>query len=298
MKLLALSAVELLFARLCAPVFYIAHALVLVGCRHVRYTATVMCGTRACLLGHLAASDGTCTGHFGWRKKLFRLLNNLPILPCPEKHVITESHLRGMLRDWLRPHILIPDGARGASRSFQCHEWDEDASRGSPSARGVQPETWADAEVKIVDERDIGQGKAATTDATDRMAADATGSSTGDAATEEEAVKRRLGELYRLLNSRNGSLNATYRKNAEANDMAHDLSQKSIQALDALAKGICGLRGHHGQCHTRARGRRHTACSDSGSGRRARTNLERARPSLGRSGELERRTNCGNQKLH
>ena len=53
----------------------------------------------------------------------------------------------------------------------------------------TQPETWADVEVEIVDERDRSQGKAATTDATDMKAADATGSSTGDAATEKEAVK-------------------------------------------------------------------------------------------------------------
>ena len=35
---------------------------------------------------------------------------------------------------------------------------------------------------------------------------------------------------------RKGSLNATYRKNAEANDKAYDHNQKSIQAQDALAK--------------------------------------------------------------
>ena len=49
-------------------------------------------------------------------------------------------------------------------------------------------------------------------------------------------VKRRLDELRRLLNSRKGSTNAIYKKNAEATDKAHDLNQKSIQALDALAK--------------------------------------------------------------
>ena len=57
-----------------------------------------------------------------------------------------------------------------------------------------------------------------------------------DAATDKEAVKQRLSELHRLLNSCKGSLNATYRKNAEANDKAYDLNQKSVQALDALAK--------------------------------------------------------------
>ena len=80
------------------------------------------------------------------------------------------------------------------------------------------------------------QGRAATTEATDRNVASATGSSTRDAATDKEAAKRRLSELHRLLNSRKGCLNAKYRKNAEANDEAYDLNQKSVQALDALAK--------------------------------------------------------------
>ena len=53
---------------------------------------------------------------------------------------------------------------------------------------------------------------------------------------EKEATIRRLGELHRLLNSRKGSLNATCRKNTDANDKAHDLDQKSMQALNALAK--------------------------------------------------------------
>ena len=38
-----------------------------------------------------------------------------------------------------------------------------------------------------------------------------------------------------MLNSRKGSLNATYKKNSDANDRAYDLSQKTVQALDALA---------------------------------------------------------------
>ena len=45
-----------------------------------------------------------------------------------------------------------------------------------------------------------------------------------------------IGELHRLLKSRKGSFNATYRKNTDANDKAYDLNQKSIQALDALTK--------------------------------------------------------------
>ena len=58
----------------------------------------------------------------------------------------------------------------------------------------------------------------------------------GDAATEKDAILRRLGELHRLLNSRKGSLSATYEKNAEANYRTYDLNQKTKQALDALAE--------------------------------------------------------------
>ena len=81
----------------------------------------------------------------------------------------------------------------------------------------MQPETWA--EVEIVDERDKNQGKVPT----------------NDAVGSETAL--RLGELHRLLNSRKGSFNATYKKNTDANDKTCDLNQqKSIQALDALEK--------------------------------------------------------------
>ena len=85
-------------------------------------------------------------------------------------------------------------------------------------------------------EQSRSQGQTSTTEATDRKAAGATGSSTGDAATDIEAAKRRLCELHRLLFCRKESLNATYRRNAEANDKAYDLYQKSVLALDALAK--------------------------------------------------------------
>ena len=101
---------------------------------------------------------------------------------------------------------------------------------------GFQPETWADAEVEIVDERDTKQNSAAANDATGSKTANATGNSAGDAATEKDATMRRVGELHRLLDSRKGSLNATCRKNTDANDKAYDLNHKSFQALDALAK--------------------------------------------------------------
>ena len=52
---------------------------------------------------------------------------------------------------------------------------------------------------------------------------------------QKDATKRRLGELHRLLNNRKGSLSATNKKNADANDNAYDLNQKSLKALDAMA---------------------------------------------------------------
>ena len=55
-------------------------------------------------------------------------------------------------------------------------------------------------------------------------------------ATEKDAVRSRLGELHRLLNNRKGSPSVTYKKNAEANNRAHDMNQKSVQALDTLAE--------------------------------------------------------------
>ena len=58
---------------------------------------------------------------------------------------------------------------------------------------------------------------------------------------------RRLGELYRLLNRRTGSLNATYKKNTNAKDNAYDLNQKYIQALDVLAAEYVAFEAHHGQ---------------------------------------------------
>ena len=84
-------------------------------------------------------------------------------------------------------------------------------------------------------ECDKNQGEAATNDAVGSTTANTTGNSAGDAATEKDATMRRLGELHRLFNSRRGSLNATNKKNTDANDKAYDLNQKSIQALDVLA---------------------------------------------------------------
>ena len=71
---------------------------------------------------------------------------------------------------------------------------------GSDKTKGVQPESWADAESRSW------MSVTNTNDATGRKAANSTRNSTGDACTEKKATMRRLGELHRLLNSRKGSL--------------------------------------------------------------------------------------------
>ena len=55
-------------------------------------------------------------------------------------------------------------------------------------------------------------------------------------ATEKDTVRSRLGELHRLLDNRKGSLSAKYKMNAEANNKAYDMNQKTTQALDTLAE--------------------------------------------------------------
>ena len=187
------------------------------------------CGTRARLLNILQHLMGLAQAISASGKSCF-------VCSTPSTHLAMPRYTRdyGKSSSWYAKGwapSTFSGWSKRASRVYYSHEWDE----------GTEPETWADAEVEIVDERERTQGKAATTDATDRKAADAPGSSIEDAATEKESVKRRLGKLHGLLNSRKGSLNATYRKNAEANDKAYDLNHQSIQALDALAKEYVDL---------------------------------------------------------
>ena len=65
---------------------------------------------------------------------------------------------------------------------------------------------------------------------------------TKENAFKQESVKdfvvtqRRLWKLHRLLNNRKGSLSSTYKKNTEASTRVHDLNQKTMQALGALAE--------------------------------------------------------------
>ena len=86
-----------------------------------------------------------------------------------------------------------------------------------------------------MDERDKNQGVASANNAAGSGADTATLLPVGDAATERVAILWRLGELHRLLNSRKGSLSATYKRMPKRMTRPYDLNQKTIQALDALA---------------------------------------------------------------
>ena len=129
------------------------------------------------------------------------------------------------------------------------------------------------------------------------MSVNATVNSTGDAATEQEATMRRLGELHRLLNSRKGSLHATYSKNTEANDEACDLNQKSIQALDALAQEYVDFEATMANVTSEQEPGDVLHAATLEVAEELETSPERSRPSTGRAGLLERCTDRGNQRI-
>ena len=91
------------------------------------------------------------------------------------------------------------------------------------------------AKVEVVDKHEKHHGRS-TDDGVAHAASAQSASSAAAAATEKEVARTRLGALHRLLNNRKGYLSATYKKNAEANDRANDMNQKTIQALDTQAE--------------------------------------------------------------
>ena len=100
----------------------------------------------------------------------------------------------------------------------------------------VVSEALAEAEVDAVENRDKDHGRAAADSVTYTAPAHSAWDTPAATATEKGAIRSRLGELHRLLNNRQGSLDAPYKKKAEANDRAYDMNQKTTQASDALAE--------------------------------------------------------------
>ena len=182
------------------------------------------------MLEHLAASDGTCTGNFGQRKSCF-VCSTLSIhFAMPRLSRDCGKSSSWSAEGWATPANSYSGWSKRASRGYCNHGWNEDATRGSPSAGRRNPRPGPTRRLKSrVSRAEVRVRPPRLKPLTEKVA------------TDKEAAKRRLSELHRLLNSREGSLNATYRRNAEANDKAYDLNQKSVLALDALAKRVCGL---------------------------------------------------------
>ena len=136
----------------------------------------------------------------------------------------------------------IAPGASGATRGYhsdyddQSRHWEDSKPSVPTKDNEGATEVASEAEVEVVENRDRNHGRAATGNARSATPASTTWDSTMALATEKDAARSRLGELHRLLNNRKGSLSANYRKNAEANDRAYDMNQKTLQALDILAK--------------------------------------------------------------
>ena len=103
----------------------------------------------------------------------------------------------------------------------------------SRTVRGVS-EVVAVTEVEVVENRDKNHGPTAADNAASTAPAHTTWDSAAAPATEKEVLG--WEELHRLLINRQGSLSATYKKIAEANDKAYDMNQKTVQALYTLAE--------------------------------------------------------------
>ena len=88
-------------------------------------------------------------------------------------------------------------------------------------------EVVAVTEVEVVENRDKNHGRAATDSATSTAPAHSAWDFASATATEKEGTRSKLVEFHCLLNNRKGSLSATYKKNAEANDRAYDMNWRS-----------------------------------------------------------------------
>ena len=232
----------------------------LVQTRALRRTCTcttLLCGTckigycdhdaRANLLGVSAAHAGIRAGHFGSRTDCLPDLHtlSLQIQTCratrenmtrrPPGITWTGHHPRS---DTRRTATLA--GVSGPPRGYQSdyedrsRQWEDHKASGPATEKERVSEVVAVAELEVVDNRDKDLGRAAADSATYIAPAHNTWDSPAETDTEKEAFRSRLGELHRLLDNRKESFSATYKKNAEPNDRAYDMSQMTVQALDTL----------------------------------------------------------------
>ena len=201
------------------------------------------------MLENLAASDGTCTGHFGKQKKLFRLLNTVyPSCHAPVYTWLWEVIFLVCRRVGSSLPIHIPSGEGGPLVVIKTMGGTRTQREGHPPLGGRSPrpgptrrlKSWVSrAEVRVRPPR----------------LKPLTGRQQAPEALQVMQLRKkspRSGDWVNFTDSstvaRGASMprtNATYRVNVEANDKAYDLNQKSVLAVDALANEYVDW-GHHG----------------------------------------------------
>ena len=116
------------------------------------------------------------------------------------------------------PHHVFSQWSKSATRGYKSHEWDEDVSRGSTQTRGYNPRPGPMRKSRLW--MNVTRTRAGPL----RTMPWAVRRQTPPGTLRETLLQRRMprcgdwGELHRLLNSRKGSLNATHKKNTDAND--------------------------------------------------------------------------------
>ena len=129
-----------------------------------------------------------------------------------------------------------------ATRGYQSdyedrsRQWEDHKASGPAKENEEVSEAVAVAEVEALENREKNHGRAAADSTTYTRPHTPPGILQRQRLRRKEAIRSRLGELRRLLNNRKGSLSATYKKTAEANDRAYDMNQRTIRALEALAE--------------------------------------------------------------
>ena len=196
-------------------------------------------------MGVSVAFDGIRTGHLGSRTVC--LPYHYISVPCSTMSRYTREygHASWKNKGWApaaEQHTKnsYSGWSKRGTRGYQCdyenrsRQWEDYKASGlTKDIEGV-PEAVVVAEVEAEDNRDKHLGRATADSVT--HTAPAHSASSAAAATEKEAIRTRLGKLHRLLNNRKGSVNATYKKNAEANDRAFVMNQRTIQPLGAVAE--------------------------------------------------------------
>ena len=121
-----------------------------------------------------------------------------PVLPCPIIHVTMDRHLRGITRGWAPSKSTYSGKSNRATRGYQAnydredrrHEWDEDASRGSTQTR------WYNPRHRLLQMSRLWTNATRTREwllRTMPQAVEQIRPPVGDAATEMDAIIRRLG---------------------------------------------------------------------------------------------------------